>query len=138
MVFAVGVCPVVPVSALLEDAFAETMRVNCGLFIGMVREVVRRKLCAADGMKIVAVSSVSANEGWAGGVAYCASKGALSAACRAMDAELLPRGISVAVVEPRHVNTRMFRNCAGRMGVPESEAMDPRELAEEILKGVKK
>lgn len=138
MVFAVGVCPVAPLSTLLEESFAETMRVNCWLFVGLVQEIVRRRLYAADGMKVVAVSSVSANEGWAGGAAYCASKGALSAVCRAMDAELSPRGISVSAVEPRYVRTRMFRNCAGRMGVPESEAMDPRILAEEILKGVKK
>jgi NAD(P)-dependent dehydrogenase (short-subunit alcohol dehydrogenase family) len=136
--FAVGTCPVAPVGSITEETLAETMRVNCWLFVGLVHEIVRRKLYSPDGMKVVAVSSVSASEGWAGGVAYCASKGALSAACRAMDVELSPRGISVSAIEPRYVRTRMFRNCAGRMGVPESEAMDPRELAEDILKGMTK
>lgn len=137
-VFASGVCNVKPLSALDESAFMETIRINCGLFVFMMREIVRRKLYGGNGMRVVAVSSVSANEGWAGGAAYCASKGALSAVCRAMDAELAPCGISVSAIEPRYVLTRMFRDCAGRMGVSESEAMDPRELAEDILKGMTK
>lgn len=138
LVFAVGTCPVVPVTGLSDGAFAETMRINCGLFIGLVREIVQRRLYATDGMRVIAVSSVSATEGWAGGAAYCASKGALSAVCRALDAELAPRGITVKAIEPRYVKTRMFDICAGRMGVPASAAQDPRELAEEILKGVTK
>ena len=137
-VFATGTCPVSPVSALSDDAFMETVRVNCLLFVRLVREIAKRRLNSEEGMRIVAVSSVSAREGWPGGVAYCASKGALSAACRALDAELSPRGMSVMAVEPRYVKTRMFDNCAGRMGVPASEATDPRDFAEEILKGLKK
>ena len=133
-VFATGMCPVMPLSALSDDAFAEAVRVNCGLFVKMMREIVRCRLYAADGMKVVAVSSVSASEGWAGGAAYCASKGALSAVCRALDAELGPRGISVTAVEPRYVKTRMFDACAGRMGVDPALARDPAEFAEEILK----
>ena len=137
-VFATGVCGVAPISALSDEQLVEMFQVNCGLFVRLMREIVRRRLYAADGMKVVAVSSVSATEGWAGGAAYCASKGALSAVCRALDAELRTRGISVKSVEPRYVKTRMFDSFAGRMGVPASEAMAPRELAEEILKGVMK
>jgi len=138
VVFASGTCPVVPVAALTDERFAETVRVNCGLFLRVVREAVSRRLLSPDGARVVAVSSVSANEGWPGGAAYCASKGALSAMCRALDAELRPRGIRVSAVEPRYVKTRMFDGCAGRMGVPASEARDPRELADEILKGLEK
>ena len=137
-VFAVGTCPVAPLQALSDEALSGTMSVNCWLFVRLMREIVKRRLYSPDGMKAVAVSSVSSTEGWAGGVAYCASKGALSAACRAMDAELASRGIRVSAVEPRYVKTKMFDNCAGRMGVPASEARPPEELAEEILKGVMK
>jgi NAD(P)-dependent dehydrogenase (short-subunit alcohol dehydrogenase family) len=87
-------------------------------------------------MRVVAVSSVSATEGWPGGAAYCAAKGALSALCRALDAELKPRGISVQAIEPRYVKTRMFDSCAGRMGVSNALARDPADLADEILKGI--
>ena len=133
VVFATGMCPVAPVAALSDESFAETLRVNCGLFLRIVREIVARRLYAPEGARIVAVSSVSANEGWPGGAAYCASKGALSAMCRALDVELAPRRISVRAVEPRYVKTRMFDACAGRMGVSASLARDPRDLADEIL-----
>ena len=133
LVFCTGTCPVRPVALTSDALFAETMRVNCGLFLALVRAVAAKKAWRAGGMKIVAVSSVSASEGWPGGAAYCASKGALSAICRAMDAELGPKGVSVEAVEPRYVRTRMFDSCAGRMGVDPALARDPAELAEEIL-----
>lgn len=138
VVFSTGTCPVLPVSLLSDERFAETVRVNCGLFLRIVREVVARRLYASGGARIVAVSSVSANEGWPGGAAYCASKGALSAMCRALDAELVSRGIRVSAIEPRYVRTRMFDQCAGRMGVAADLARDPGDLAEEILKGIER
>ena len=124
-VFATGMCPVASISGTTDEIFLETIRVNCGLFLRVVREIVSRRLYSRNGMKIVAVSSVSASEGWSGGAAYCASKGALSAMSRAFDSELGQKGFSVEAVEPRYVLTRMFRNGAGRMGVPESAAESP-------------
>lgn len=136
VVFATGCCPVATLAKTTDDVFLETFRVNCGLFLALVRHIVAKKLYSREGMRIVAVSSVSAVEGWAGGAAYCASKGALSALCRALDAELATRKISVAAIEPRHVKTRMFDACAGRMGASASEAMDPAELAVDILRKI--
>lgn len=137
VVFATGTCPVRPLTMLGDADLVETFAVNCGLFVKLMRRIVADKLNSPSGMKAVAVSSVSAIEGWPGGAAYCASKGALSAVCRALDAELAARGISVKAVEPRYVRTRMFENCAGRMGVDPSLAQDPAELAVEILDLVK-
>ena len=133
LVFTTGICPVRPLTAVTDAELVETFRVNCGLFVKLMRHVVAGKLNNPKGMKVVAVSSVSATEGWAGGAAYCASKGALSAVCRALDAELKPRGISVVALEPRYVKTRMFADCAGRMGVDPALAQDPDEFAVEIL-----
>ena len=136
VVFCTGTCPVRPVALTSDALFSETMRVNCGLFLGVMRRIVAEKLYSKGGMKVVAVSSVSATEGWPGGAAYCASKGALSAICRAMNAELKSKNISVKAIEPRYVKTKMFDACAGRMGVPASEARAPESLAEEIVKEV--
>ena len=133
VVFATGTCPVKPLSQTDDAMFADTVGVNCGLFLKLARRIVAERLYSPRGTRIVAVSSVSAVEGWPGGTAYCASKGALSALCRALDAELRPRGISVAAVEPRHVRTRMFFETAGRMGVDPASARDPGDLAGEIL-----
>ena len=137
VVFSTGTCPVKPLTMLTEEELGETFGVNCGLFVKLMRRLVREKLVGEAGMKVVAVSSASATEGWPGGVAYCASKGALSAACRALNEELKPRGIAVMAIEPRHVKTRMFDRCAGRMGVDPKQAQDPRELAAEILEKVR-
>ena len=133
IVFTTGVCPVKPLTVLTDAEFEETLRVNCGLFVKLMRRIVGEKLNNPNGMRVVAISSVSATEGWAGGAAYCASKGALSAVCRALDAELKPKRISVTALEPRYVKTRMFDACAGRMGVDPALAQDPDEFAKEVL-----
>lgn len=133
LVFCTGTCPVRPVALTSDGLLAETVRVNCGLFLSLMRAIVAERLYADGGMRAIAVSSVSAVEGWPGGAAYCASKGALSSMCRAMDAELRAKRISVRAVEPRYVKTRMFDACAGRMGVPDSEARSPEDLAGELV-----
>ena len=131
--FCTGTCPVRPVALTSDALLAETVRVNCGLFLSLMRRIVADKLAGPDGLHAVAVSSVSATEGWAGGAAYCASKGALSALCRALDAELAPKRMSVRALEPRYVKTKMFDNCAGRMGVDPALAVDQADFADEIL-----
>ena len=132
VVFAAGICPIVPIASVTTDSLSAAMLVNCESFILLVKAYAAS--CAGEnGGKVVAVSSVSANEGWAGGSLYCASKGALSSAARALNAELAPKGMHVAAVEPGHVLTDMFRRGAGRMGVPESQAAAPQSLAREIL-----
>ncbi|MBR4652544.1 MAG: SDR family oxidoreductase [Kiritimatiellae bacterium] len=133
VVYCVGECPVAQLSRLDAATLAATQLVNCDAFILLVKHFARPGVFAKEGAAALAVSSVSAQEGWPGGTAYCASKGALSAACRALSAELAPRNIRVMAIEPRHVRTDMFRRCAGRMGVPESSAMPPEELAKDIL-----
>ncbi len=133
VVFATGVCPVAPLSKTDDELLVETFRVNCALFARLMRELAAGGRFSPYGAKAIAVSSVSATEGWPGGVAYCASKGALSAVCRAMDAELRGRGVRVVAVEPRYVKTAMFDGCAGRMGVPASAAEAPEAFAERIL-----
>ena len=132
-VFASGVCPVKPLTLLSDAEIQETFDVNCALFIRLMRRLVKERMFAPSGAKVIAVSSVSAVEGWPGGAAYCASKGALSAVCRALDAELGQKRISVAAIEPRHVKTAMFDRLAGRMGTDPSLAVPPGKLAEEIL-----
>lgn len=133
VVFATGTCPVKPFALTSDAVFAETLEVNCGLFARLLRQIVVEKLYSPEGMKVVAVSSVSATEGWAGGAAYCASKGALSALCRALDVELKPKKISVVALEPRYVKTKMFDACAGRMGVSPSLAQSSDGFAAEVL-----
>ncbi len=133
VIYCVGVCPVMPIARIDAASLSAAQFVNCDAFILLMKHFARPGAYAKGGAVAVAVSSVSATEGWAGGTSYCASKGALSAACRALAAELAPKKIKVYAVEPRHVLTDMFRAAAGRMGVPESDARTPDDLAHEIL-----
>lgn len=136
VIFATGKNEIKPLTLLSDESFMEMMSVNAGLFLKLVRSLIKGRHYSA-GTKIIAISSISAAEGWAGGVAYCASKGALSAMCRALQAELEARGVSVLALEPKYVNTRMFAETAGRMGVSQVEAMSPSKFAAEILEIIK-
>jgi len=136
VVFCTGTSPVRPAALLSDEAFLETFQVNCWLFLRLMRTLLVEKRYSKEGMRVLAISSVSATEGWAGGAAYCASKAALSGLCRALDVELKPKKIQVKAMEPRYIATKMFRACAGRMGVPESQAMAPELFAEEVLKEI--
>ena len=133
VLFATGFCEVKPLTRMTDEEFSEAFEVNCALFVRLVRHIVKTRLFAPSGMKAIAVSSVSAVEGWAGGSAYCASKGALSAVCRALDVELQPRRISVCALEPHHVRTAMFERCAGRMGTDPASALDPADFARDVI-----
>ena len=134
VIFCTGMCPVKPVALTSDELIAETLRVNCSLFLKLMRTIIAEKLYNSAGMKALAVSSVSATEGWPGGAAYCASKGALSAMCRAMAVELQPKQISVKCLEPRYIKTKMFDLGAGRMGVPETAAISPDAFAAQVMK----
>ncbi len=136
LVFATGACEVAPIANLDEQSLMAAFRVNCGYFIALMRSMLKHSQFNRDGAKVIAISSVSAVEGWAGGVAYCATKAALSAACRAMNSELSAKRISVMAIEPRYVRTKMFLNCAGRMGASPDAAKAPELLADEIISSI--
>ena len=138
VLFCTGTCPIRPVALTADELLAETVRVNCGLFLRLMREIVAGKKYNPAGLKALAISSVSAVEGWPGGAAYCASKGALSAMCRAMDSELARKGISVKALEPRYVKTKMFDEGAGRMGVDPALAEAPEAFARRALAELEK
>ncbi len=133
VVYSVGVCPVKPLAMESVESFEETMRVNCGGFMALMKSFSARGAHTASNAVAVAVSSISANKGWSGGAAYCASKGALSALARALNEELKTKGICVEAIEPSHVLTPMFENGAARMGVSRDCAEKPEDVAKRII-----
>jgi gluconate 5-dehydrogenase len=60
-----------------------------------------------SGAAVVGVSSIRARLGFAGNVAYQASKGAIESVTRALAVELAPRGIRVNAVAPGAIRTEL-------------------------------
>lgn len=107
LVHAAGIAPMCPVSMLDESLILSVMATNCNSFIELMKYFSKRKY-RNDHFSAVAISSVSSNVGWAGGTAYCASKGALSASVRALAIELVSKGIRVNAVSPSNIKTPLY------------------------------
>lgn len=114
LVHAAGVCPAIPIGVADTAAIVDSMRVNYFAFMELMKLCSRRKY-ANDGFSAVAISSVSSEVGWSGGALYSGSKGALSAAVRALALELAPKGMRVNAVCPSNIKTPMFDSLAGDM-----------------------
>jgi 3-oxoacyl-[acyl-carrier protein] reductase len=94
--------------ALTDDAqWDEVIGTNLGGFLAVGRPVVKAMVREKRG-RIVVVSSVAAQRGSAGQVAYSASKGALVSAARSLALELARLGITVNVVSPGLIQTEML------------------------------
>ncbi len=91
----------------------------------------------AAGSSVVFVSSIAGHVGFQSSLAYCATKGALELAARALALELSPRDVRVNVVAPGNIRTPMnevlrtttdyeavcnAQTPAGRFGEPEEIA----------------
>lgn len=94
--------------ALTDDAlWDEVLGTNLGGFLAVGRPVVKAMVREKRG-RIVLVSSVAAQRGSAGQVAYAASKGALISAARSLALELARLSITVNVVSPGLIQTKML------------------------------
>ncbi len=122
LVYSAGASFIAPVGLISEPRFESLMRVNCHAFIELMNQYANRCF-RKDKFSAVAVSSVAASAGWAGGAAYCATKGALSAAVRAMAVELAQKGVRVNAVCPSTVDTPL---------VEPARKMDPDAFAAKI------
>ncbi|MGO9767514.1 MAG: SDR family oxidoreductase [Myxococcaceae bacterium] len=121
--------------ALTDDAqWDEVIDTNLGGFLSVGRPVVKAMVRERRG-RIVLLSSVAAQRGSPGQVAYAASKGALISAARSLALELAPRGITVNVVSPGLIETEMLEGApvpALLPLVPLGRVGQPREVAHVI------
>ena len=107
LVHAAGIAPMCPVGMLDKDAVDSVMGVNYYSFLELMKYYSKKKY-RGERLSVVAVSSVSSATGWAGGVAYCGSKGALSASVRALAMELATKGARVNAVCPSNIKTPLY------------------------------
>ena len=114
LVHAAGVAPMCPIGMLSKEDVDAVMGVNYYSFLALMTYYSKRKY-RGDHFSAVAVSSVSCASGWAGGTAYCGSKGALSASVRSMAVELASKGVCVNAVCPSNIRTPLYESGASDM-----------------------
>lgn len=107
IVHSAGISRTVPIQYLKLEDLKSIMTVNFYAFVELVKHFSKRKY-NDNGGSIVAISSISSKVGARGLAAYCASKGALESAIRAMALELAPRNIRINSVAPSMIKTQIY------------------------------
>lgn len=116
-----------------QDRLEAAMQVNFTSLTRLAKALTRGMIRARTG-RVVAIGSVAALRANAGNAAYAATKGALIAYCRTLAIESAKRGVTVNVIAPGFVDTRMMAPYAAhRAGmerqIPAGRFADPAEVA---------
>ena len=104
---AAGTVETLPLSATSPEKFQTMLQVNYLGGMELARVVTRRDILNEDGGSILFISAIYGLIGKPGQIAYSGSKGAVTAAARAMGIELARRNIRVNVLSPGIVRTEM-------------------------------
>ena len=125
---AAGVVETRPMSAIKLESLRSMMEINLTAGIELARVVCRRDIMTDEGGAVLFISSIYARVGMAGQISYSASKGAVTAAARAMAIELARRKIRVNSLSPGLVRTQMTEAAFGKLSssqVKELEGAHP-------------
>lgn len=101
---------------LPRDLVAQTVRVNLLGAITTLEAALPAMLARGDG-RLAAIASLAGLAPTPSAAAYGATKAGLVAYCRALSAEVRPRGVSVTCVCPGFVRTPMIASTQGTMMV---------------------
>ena len=102
-----GVVETRPLSSLDVRTLRSMMEVNLVAGLELAQAVSRRDVIAEEGGSLLLIASVYGWLGMPGQIGYCATKGAVLAAARAMAIELARRKIRVNTLSPGLVRTPM-------------------------------
>jgi NAD(P)-dependent dehydrogenase (short-subunit alcohol dehydrogenase family) len=125
LVHSAGISQTTPLQYLKLSNLKNIMSVNFFSFVEIVKHFSKRKYNDKGG-SVVAVSSISNRVGARGLTAYCASKGALESAIRAMSLELAPKNIRINSVAPGMIATQIYDGL--------KEIVNNREFEEDLNK----
>jgi NAD(P)-dependent dehydrogenase (short-subunit alcohol dehydrogenase family) len=118
-----GIVETRPLAAMRTENVRELMDVNLLSGLELAKVLTRRDLMLEGGGAIVFISSIYAHVGVAGQIGYCGSKGAISAAARAMAVELARRKIRVNTLSPGLVPTPMTAKALDLLSEPQREEL---------------
>jgi NAD(P)-dependent dehydrogenase (short-subunit alcohol dehydrogenase family) len=120
---AAGTVETLPLNATCPEKLQAMAQVNYFSGVELARAVTRRDILNEDGGSILFISAIYGLIGKPGQVAYSGSKGAMTAAARAMAVELARRGISVNTLSPGIVRTDMTDKAFSRLSAVQVQAL---------------
>ena len=120
---AAGIVETRPLQANSLAVMQSQLNVNLLAGLELARAVCRRDVLAENGGSILFISSIYGQVGMPGQIGYCATKGALAAAARAMAIELARRGIRVNSISPGLVLTEMTDRALGPLSAEHVERL---------------
>lgn len=120
---AAGIVETRPLPANTTQVVQAQMDINVLAGLELARSVCRRDAMAAEGGSVLFISSVYGQVGMPGQIGYCATKGALAAAARAMAIELARRRIRVNCLSPGLVLTHMTEAALGKLSPDQVEKL---------------
>jgi len=107
LVHCAGIVQTLPLASSKPERLRAMFDLNFIAGTELARAFVRRDVLDEAGGSMLWIASVYAHVGAPGQVGYCASKGAIVSAARAMALELAPRKLRVNCVSPGLVRTEM-------------------------------
>jgi NAD(P)-dependent dehydrogenase (short-subunit alcohol dehydrogenase family) len=121
---AAGVVATRPLQSNTVDVMRTQLDVNLLAGLELARAVCRRDVMAPEGGSLLFFSSVYGHVGMPGQIGYCATKGAVASAVRAMAIELARRKIRVNSISPGLVFTEMTRQSLGVLSPEHVEKLE--------------
>jgi NAD(P)-dependent dehydrogenase (short-subunit alcohol dehydrogenase family) len=112
---AAGIVETRPLASNTVSVVQGQMDINLFAGLELARAVCRRDVMTPDGGSLLFLSSIYGRVGMPGQIGYCATKGALAAAVRAMAIELARRQIRVNCISPGLVLTQMTEEALGKL-----------------------
>ena len=113
-----------PLGGTTVEVVQQLMAVNVLSGLELARAISRRDVMDPEGGSFVFLSSVYGNLGVAGETGYSATKGAVSAAARAMAMELARRRIRVNTISPGFVRTPMTDNALSELSPDQAAVIE--------------
>lgn len=104
-----GIEMTIPLKSLKSVYYEKVISVNAISAFELARLISNREYIDEKGASFIFISSIMGMVGQAGKVAYCASKGALIGAARAMALELVYKKIRVNCILPAIIETEMSK-----------------------------
>ena len=119
-----GIVETRPLSSYKIEGLNAMMDINVTAGIELARVICRRDIMEETGGSILFVSSIYGHVGMPGQIVYSASKGAISAAARAMAMELARRNIRVNIISPGLIRTPMVEESFSKLSADQVKKIE--------------